>query len=1410
MAAAVPSASELFINVLSKVSRPPLPLPSDPLPAPLVFQVNEVDYCSQRCKNEAMLPHWIDPEYARSKLRSFTGAWNFWACDTVPVMRMFGTTEDGRSVLARVHGFDPHFYSTIPAGADINSLRIELEKHAAQKMMQLDKAYGRTEQWQKPKSRKRKKNGYKRKQHNGSDSDDSSSESSGGEAGSDSDDRENDPGLGNSITTGFFSAESGAGKWPIITETSVVNNFKPLRGYVEPSHPAFQFLRISTRLPRHVPVVRHILEDIYHQVTYEADFPFALRFMTDKGITGCSWIKLGKLISPPSSPLPSASCLYEDRGGLGPGDGSRCSICVDVWHEDIEVLGTEGPWSKHAPMRILSFDIECVSRRKRFVDAKLGDPVITICSRIADTSASSIGDRRKDYAVVLQLGTCDAVPTPGVDTIACETEQELLLKWCQLVVAADPDILTGYNILNFDFRYLYQRAEQLGIGNEFLDLSRVPGQKMQCVIGGATKRSRAKGTQEADRITICGRIIYDVLVAAKNDTDPTMKLSSYTLNAVSEAVIKQHKLEMDHNLLPAMFFRGPPAARCKIATYCDQDAALPLSIISAKKYIAGLVEMARIVRLPPLLVVTRGQQIRVRSQLARIALDKGYLVETGKYDATEGAHYGGATVFTPDPGLHEYAIATLDFSGLYPSIIMGYNICYTTYLTKEQASGLHPDQYTTSPAGHSFVKAPVRFKKDKAVEEHLELGTHYTLDSSGMAYCIAGARINVDTATRLGLKKIVDYDCDTDTVAVINGVKRVGLLPSLLSGLSFARGAAKKLLEAEKDEGMKTVYDGRQLGLKLSSNATYGVTGANGVLLFKPIAESVTSWGCKNIKHTQNLVEEKYSKKNNHCANSSVKYGDTDSVFVDFGNRALQNPRQAIEVYINYLRQWTAVTVDYERLVGFFADYQTTSAMSSSLISSPAQLFSNARKIIEEFIAAAVAASVIDADCATTLGGVTITTALVQQQVDEAAVYAIEACDYVTTTIARPPMKIEFEKIIYMLVLSKRKKRYFGCRFVKIGKRMINVGLYVSGYEMKRRDNCLLARETMSNVFTNVALRYDVQAAIRDTRDAIAGIAQNTHSYFKYIITKSLSKKIKPFAQLQPQEALARRIEWRQAHADGTYNGTTIQYHTGDRIPYVKISNSKDAKANECSEDPIYAARNNIAIDTEYYITKQIVAPLRRVFKYVIPDRSRLDQVFDPSVPIDHVLAVGASSSSSSSSRVQPSMMMVQPPVATKIKGSIGAFAITMVLPCLSCHVVVPSDNPLCSQCMSKLPEIQRDTESCIAKLIDIENCAAKTCKTCIGQAGDDANNAKSCANVACKVFFDRIQNEQRISKCRRDLDRLANSGAPTPTFKKMWEDCTTITTTGAANAVTTAVTHITVPKKKRAKKKAKIINNKF
>ena len=130
--------------------------------------------------------------------------------------------------------------------------------------------------------------------------------------------------------------------------------------------------------------------------------------------------------------------------------------------------------------------------------------------------------------------------------------------------------------------------------------------------------------------------------------------------------------------------------------------------------IINYTEMARVTGVPFNYLIARRQSIKVLSHLFRKANDDGYVVPALKGEGMNSIvcmqvvslkpsclgsdeQYEGATVIEPKKGFYDVPIATLDFSCLYPSIMIAHNLCYTTLLDKATVDrlGLVKDVYYT-------------------------------------------------------------------------------------------------------------------------------------------------------------------------------------------------------------------------------------------------------------------------------------------------------------------------------------------------------------------------------------------------------------------------------------------------------------------------------------------------------------------------------------------------------------------------------------------------------------------------------------------------------------------------------------------------------------------------------------------
>jgi DNA polymerase delta subunit 1 len=567
-----------------------------------------------------------------------------------------------------------------------------------------------------------------------------------------------------------------------------------------------KFIKITVALPRILAAVKRLLEkeivmpsfDFQDSRAFESNIDFDIRFMVDTKVVGCCWIQ-----------LPAGKWRKREKGKK-PDLVSRCQLEVDIAFDQFVAHEPEGEWSKVAPLRILSFDIECAGRKGIFPEAN-HDPVIQIANMVIRQ-----GEQEPFLRNVFTLNTC--APIVGSQVLSYQTEQEMLDAWSSFVRELDPDILTGYNINNFDVPYLLNRANHLKVKN-FEYLGRI--KDVRSVIKNTMLQSKQMGKRENKQVNFEGRCPFDLLFVLLRD----YKLRSYTLNAVSYHFLQEQKEDVHHSIISDLQNENEQTRR-RLAMYCLKDAYLPIRLLNKLMSVVNYMEMARVTGVPLSCLLTRGQQIKVVSQLLRKARDAGYLMPT--YTGQGGdEQFEGATVIEPKRGYYSDPISTLDFASLYPSIMMAHNLCYTTLLkpTDRQNFGLTEPDITKTPTGNFFVKSSVR----------------------------------------------------------------KGLLPEILESLLAARKRAKNELKSETDPFKRSVLDGRQLALKISANSVYGFTGAQvGKLPCLEISGSVTAYGRTMIEFTKQEVEKKYTRANGYENDAVVIYGDTDSVMVRFGCKTLE------------------------------------------------------------------------------------------------------------------------------------------------------------------------------------------------------------------------------------------------------------------------------------------------------------------------------------------------------------------------------------------------------------------------------------------------------------------------------------------------------------------------------------------
>lgn len=584
---------------------------------------------------------------------------------------------------------------------------------------------------------------------------------------------------------------------------------------------------------------------------YETMFKPEIVWMVDHLLPACSWMTL--------------------HAGKACTKTTTCDLQFNCSCDDVKPCSE--PPIPMAPFRVLSYDIEAVP----YVNPDTGecefpDPKRDCISTIGVCAFDMVSAKMRQTVFMLELAgqaQCETLPALSEemktdDYDPSETvvhsfldEKKMLAAFSKMIRTYDADVITGYNVLNFDNVYLVQRIQALcGCGGEdycpacskartFSRINRPTTLKKKYTF------SKQRGGRESWEAWIEGRDWMDLYRTVMTDH----KLRSYKLDNVCEELLGTKKIHIDYEDIPK--YQQTPDGRVFLAQYCVKDAWLPCQIIVKRCKLVNALQMAQVTGVPLTSIIHRGQQIRTMLLMlqfikARCRKDpthpRWFLPDesANKPPAIEG--FEGAVVIRPLPGFYQTPVVTLDFASLYPSIMRAYNMCFSTLVP---------------------TLAEARRRKLVWSEE-----THNIKDPNDPNYPEVRPVRSFDYPEG-GKFEYVARDTD---VCFVTSKKRVGILPEILEQLLNNRKLVKKQRKKFHEKSMDyAVLDGRQLALKVCANSVYGFTGAGqGYLGEKRIASSVTRVGRGMANHTKWMCEDRYKEHG-----LQIVYGDTDSVFAN-------------------------------------------------------------------------------------------------------------------------------------------------------------------------------------------------------------------------------------------------------------------------------------------------------------------------------------------------------------------------------------------------------------------------------------------------------------------------------------------------------------------------------------------------
>ncbi len=365
---------------------------------------------------------------------------------------------------------------------------------------------------------------------------------------------------------------------------------------------------IETQTPPDVPGLRDRLHEAGVD-TFEADVRFAMRYLIERGIKG--------------------GCEIEGAAAAGSGV---------TWVFDDPVLR---PADVRIEPRVLSFDIETDRKGERLLAISLYAPEVD--------------------EVFIVDGSERAMPERAV---RCSDEGTALDAFCARVAEIDPDVLTGWNVIDFDLTVLEKIAARL----------RRPFQLGRD--SSPMRLRKAQGYFGSGQAAIPGRLVLDGIDLLRG---AFVRMDDYSLDAVSRKVLGEGKSvagdvrdrigEITHNYkhdLPA--FARYARTDARLAFEIPQRLNL-IRLAFARSQLAGMTpdRVAASIASFDFLYLSELQRLRLVAPTVRSDDSRVHV-------AQQGGH-----VLEPRTGLHTN-VWVFDFKSLYPSIIRTFNIDPLSYV----------------------------------------------------------------------------------------------------------------------------------------------------------------------------------------------------------------------------------------------------------------------------------------------------------------------------------------------------------------------------------------------------------------------------------------------------------------------------------------------------------------------------------------------------------------------------------------------------------------------------------------------------------------------------------------------------------------------------------------------------------
>jgi len=258
----------------------------------------------------------------------------------------------------------------------------------------------------------------------------------------------------------------------------------------------------------------------------------------------------------------------------------------------------------------------------------------------------------EDINCVLMIGEPEETELEYIHWV--ENESALLIAFIEWIKAYDPDIMIGWNVINFDFSLFQKRCDLLGI-------------KFAMGRDGTEPYWRQNANSEQKFIEIAGRVVLDGIDLLRT---ATYNFSSFSLENVSNTLLNTGKKVKDVDNRVQEITDNFINNKQDLAIYNLEDCRLVWLIFEKTQLLEFAILRAQLTGLP---IDRIGGSVAAFTNLYLPKLHRSGYVAPNMGDGESGLVSPGGFVMDSIPGLYDNVLV-LDYKSLYPSIIRTFNV----------------------------------------------------------------------------------------------------------------------------------------------------------------------------------------------------------------------------------------------------------------------------------------------------------------------------------------------------------------------------------------------------------------------------------------------------------------------------------------------------------------------------------------------------------------------------------------------------------------------------------------------------------------------------------------------------------------------------------------------------------------